>query len=216
MKRVTAPVASSRAMFEGRGVTTQIHLVRHGHHSLLGRILCGRMRGVQLDELGCRQMAVAAAVIKRTAPLAVQSSPQRRALQSAGIVAASCGLFVEVLPAFDEVDMGQWTGAKFVDLESDRTWRQWNEKRDSTRPPGGESMAVLQRRAVSHIEQLRGHDGTFVIVSHAEPIRAALMHYLRMPLDGFNSVPIDPASISTISLQGARSLVACVNGEVTV
>jgi hypothetical protein len=36
-----------------------------------------------------------------------------------------------------------------------------------------------------------------------------------VPLDRFHSVAIDPASISTISLQGSRSIVSCVNGEVT-
>jgi len=173
------------------------------------------MPGVQLDELGCDQMAVTTEVIRRTVPLAVQSSPQRRALQSAGIIAARCQLAVEIVPGFDEIDMGLWTGAKFADLASDKAWQRWNEKRGSTRPPGGESMAALQRRVIRHVERLRGQDATIVIVSHAEPIRAALMYYLRMPLDRFHSVAIDPASISTISLQGSRSIVSCVNGEVT-
>jgi probable phosphoglycerate mutase len=215
MKLAIVPAASSKAMFEGCDVTAQIHLIRHGHHSLLGRVLCGRMPGVQLDELGCHQMAVAAAAIARAAPLAVQSSPQRRALQSAGIVAARCGFAVEIVPAFDEIDMGRWTGANLVDLASDQGWQSWNEKRGSTQPPGGESMVALQSRVVRHVEQLRGQDGSVVIVSHAEPIRAALMHYLGMPLDLFHSLEIDPASISTISLEGPLALVSCVNGEVT-
>jgi broad specificity phosphatase PhoE len=215
MKPATARTASSMATFEGADVTTHIHLVRHGHHSLLDHVLCGRMPGVQLTEFGCDQMAVAAEVVTRTVPLAVQSSPQRRALQSAGIIAARCHLAVEIVPGFDEIDMGRWTGAKFADLASDKAWQRWNEKRGSTRPPDGESMAALQRRVIRHIERLRGQDATIVIVSHAEPIRAALMYYLRTPLDHFHSVAIDPASISTISLQGSRSIVSCVNGEVT-
>ncbi|MDB5604051.1 MAG: Phosphoglycerate mutase family [Bradyrhizobium sp.] len=196
-------------------MTTHIHLVRHGHHALLDRILCGRMPGVQLDELGCDQMAISAEIIRRTAPLAVQSSPQRRALQSAAIIANRCGCVVEIAPGFDEIDMGQWTGVAFADLASDKKWRKWNEKRGSARPPGGESMTALQRRVIRHLEQLKGQSGTIVIVSHAEPIRAALMYYLRIPLSRFHSVAIDPASISTIRLDGLRGLVSCVNGEVT-
>lgn len=215
MKPGIAPSASSQAMFEGCAVTTHIHLVRHGHHSLVARVLCGRMPGVQLDELGCRQMAAAAEAMVLVGPLAVQSSPQQRALQSANIVAARCRLGLEIAPAFDEIDMGQWTGIRFGDLETDKTWQQWNEKRSSTQPPGGESMAALQRRVVMHVEQLRGQVECVVIISHAEPIRAALMHYLRVPLDRFHSVAIDPARISTISFEGSRGLVSCVNGEVT-
>ena len=196
-------------------VTTQVHLVRHGHHALLGRVLCGRMPGVQLDELGCTQMAAVAQMIKQTCPLALQSSPQRRALQSAGIVAAACGLAVEIVPAFDEIEMGEWTGAEFSDLASDDRWQRWNEERGSTRPPGGESMVSVQTRVVGHIERLGALGGSIVIVTHAEPIRAALMHYLALPLDAFHSVEIDPASISTISLDGSRGLVSRLNGEVT-
>jgi probable phosphoglycerate mutase len=195
-------------------MTTRVHLVRHGHHALLGRILCGRMQGVQLDDLGCEQMSLAAEVIRRSAPTTVQSSPQRRALQSAEIIASRCGLPVEVVPAFDEIDIGQWTGKSFADLAPEKAWQRWNAKRGRARPPGGESMSELQRRVVRYLEQLSSQEGTFVIVSHAEPIRAALMHYLRMPLDRFQSVEIDPASVSTIRFDGRRSA-AAVNGEVT-
>jgi len=215
MKPASEPIVSSPAMRRASRVTTQVHLVRHGHHALLGRVLCGRMPGVQLDELGCTQMAAVAQMIKQTCPLALQSSPQRRALQSAGIVAATCGLAVEIVPAFDEIDMGEWTGAEFSDLSSDDRWQRWNEERGSTRPPGGESMVAVQTRVVGHIERFRALGGSIVIVTHAEPIRAALMHYLALPLDAFHSVEIDPASISTISLDGSRGLVSRLNGEVT-
>src|SRR3954447_10933528 len=146
MKLAIVPTASSKAMFEGRDVTAHIHLIRHGHHSLLGHVLCGRMPGVELDELGYRQMGAIAKAVERTAPLAVQSSPQRRALQSADIIANRCRLAVEVVPAFDEIDVGRWTGVNFADLASDTAWHAWNEKRGSTPPPGGESMVVLQKR----------------------------------------------------------------------
>jgi broad specificity phosphatase PhoE len=196
-------------------VVTHVHLLRHGHHSLLGRVLCGRMPDVGLDELGCRQMAAVAEMVGAMFPSALQSSPQRRALQSAGIVAATCGLPVEIVPAFDEIDMGEWSGAEFSRLASDKRWQRWNEKRGSTQPPGGESMLELQTRVVGHVEQLRAIGGSIVIVTHAEPIRAALMHYLALPLDEFHSVAIDPGSVSTILLEGSRGLVSRLNGEVT-
>jgi broad specificity phosphatase PhoE len=192
-----------------------IHLVRHGHHDLVDRVLCGRMPGVPLNEFGCRQMANTAEILRRHAPLVVQSSPQRRALQSAVIIANRCGCAVEIASGFDEIDVGRWTGAAFADLVSDRQWRKWNERRGSARPPGGESMTALQRRVIVHLEQFGGQSGTMVIVSHAEPIRAALMYYLGIPLGNFHSVAIDPASISTIRLDGRRRLVSRVNGEVT-
>jgi broad specificity phosphatase PhoE len=120
------------------------------------------------------------------------------------------------VPAFDEIDMGEWTGTEFSRLASDERWQRWNEKRGSTQPPGGESMVALQARVVRHVEQLRAIGGAIIIVTHAEPIRAALMHYLALPLDEFYSLAIDPGSVSTILFEGSQGLVARLNGEVTV
>jgi broad specificity phosphatase PhoE len=192
-----------------------IHLVRHGHHAMLGNRLCGRMPGVQLDDRGCRQMSCCADLIGRT-PAAIQSSPQRRAQQSASILAWHFGLPVEIVPAVDEIDYGEWTSLAFTDLVGDSRWDRWNTRRSASRPPGGESMRALQRRMVEHLEKLRGvqSDGPIVIVSHAEPIRAALLYYSGIPLDNFLSVDVDPASISTLALHETGIRVAQINQQV--
>src|SRR3954447_20103352 len=100
-----------------------IHLVRHGHHPLLGKQLCGRMPGVQLDEVGCRQMSRCAGLIGR-APAALQSSPQRRAQQSASILGWHFGVPVEIVSAVDEIDYGDWTAMEFADLAGDPGWKR--------------------------------------------------------------------------------------------
>src|SRR4051812_27860857 len=148
-------------------MVNRIHMVRHGHHALLGKQLCGRMPGVQLDELGCRQMSGCAGLIGQ-APAALQSSPQRRAQQSASILGWHFGLPAEIVSAMDEIDYGDWTSRNFADLEDDPAWQRWNSRRGTARPPGGESMRALQRRVVQHLEELRRleADGTVVIVSH--------------------------------------------------
>lgn len=192
-----------------------IHLVRHGHHAMLGRWLCGRMPGVQLDELGCRQMSRCAEMIPAR-PLAIQSSPQRRAQQSASILAWHFGLPVEIAPEVDEIDYGEWTSRAFAELEGNTRWNRWNTRRSAGRPPGGESMRVLQERMVQYLEQLRcaQADGAIVIVSHAEPIRAALLYYSRTPLDNFLSIEVDPASISTLAVNRAGIRISRINQQV--
>lgn len=192
-----------------------IHLVRHGHHALLGQTLCGRMAGVQLDDLGCRQMARCADLVQ-PAPTLMQSSPQRRALQSASILAERFGLAVEIVHAFDELDYGDWTGRSFAGLGDDPRWLAWNTARGSHCPPGGESMRTLQRRVVDHLEQLRSErdDGTIAIASHAEPIRAALLHYSGTDLDQFHSIEIDPASVSTLTADKTGIRIARINQRV--
>jgi broad specificity phosphatase PhoE len=192
-----------------------IHLVRHGHHAMLGHRLCGRMPGVQLDDLGCRQMSRCAEMIAET-PAAIQSSPQRRTQQSASILAWHFGLPVEIAPDVDEIDYGKWTSRAFADLEGDKRWNRWNTRRSNSRPPAGESMRALQQRMVQHLEQLRRAeaDGAIVIVSHAEPIRAALLYYSRTALDNFLSIEVDPASVSTLAVNKSGIRISRINQNV--
>jgi len=178
---------------------TTIHLVRHGHHALLGRILCGRMAGVELDEHGRAAMAACAERLE-PAPLIIQSSPQPRAMQSAEILADHFHLAIEVTADVDEIDVGDWTGRSFDELANDPAWRHWNAHRSASTPPRGESMQALQTRMLGHIEALclERPGETIAIVSHAEPIQAVVLHYMRILLDDFLSIEIDPASITTL------------------
>ncbi|MBH5386230.1 histidine phosphatase family protein [Bradyrhizobium diversitatis] len=192
-----------------------IHLVRHGHHALLGRTLCGRMCGVTLDDIGCEEIARCAANLAPR-PSLIQSSPQRRCMQSASILAARFGLPVEIVPALDELDYGEWTGRSFMQLSEDPQWSRWNSRRGSTRPPGGESMRSLQTRIVRHLEQLRSDSlvDSVIAISHAEPIRAALLHYARMRLDDFLSITVDPASVSTLTADRRGFRITGINQRV--
>ena len=194
-------------------MVTTIHLVRHGRHGLLGKLLCGRMPGVDLDASGREDMRGCAAAMN-PAPQVIQSSPQPRTRQSAAILSAQFGPPVEIVAAWDEIDMGDWTGLRFDDLARDPRWREWNERRGSSRPPSGESMRELQDRVVQHIQSLSAEDRVVAIVSHAEPIRAALLYYTDRPLDEFWSLQVEPASISTLIIDRERVTVGNINQTV--
>ena len=74
-------------------------------------------------------------------------------------------------------------------------------------------MVALQKRVVDYLEQLRNVGGSIIVVSHAEPIRAALLHFLGIPLVRFHSVDVEPASISTITFEGGEATVSSLNHE---
>ena len=77
-------------------------------------------------------------------------------------------------------------------------------------------MRALQHRIIRHLENLRSiqADGSIVIVSHAEPIRAALLYYSRTPLDNFLSIAVDPASVSTLAVDRAGIRISRINQQV--
>ncbi len=158
-------------------------------------------------------MALCAGAVAGPGLASVQSSPQRRTQQSASILAYPRGLVVEIVPALDELDFGDWTGLSFDELGAKPRWRRWNERRGQSSPPHGETMRQLQFRMVDHLERLQIDypDARVAVVSHAEPIRAALLHYLGIPLNEFFTVEVDPASISTLLMDGGCVHVLRVN-----
>jgi broad specificity phosphatase PhoE len=185
-----------------------VHLVRHASHALLGRVLCGRSTDIGLDAAGRRQAEVLAQHFAagggRIALL--QCSPRRRARETAGPIAQRLGLTLQIMPGIDEHDAGEWSGRAFEDLAQDPRWQAWNSERATNAPPGGESMGDLQRRIVQHLQTLAAESpqGDAIVISHAEPIRAALMHYGGISLGEFQRVPIEPAGIAILDINATH------------
>jgi probable phosphoglycerate mutase len=180
-------------------VTTFL-LVRHAAHDWLGRGLAGRMGDVSLNAQGWLQAEALVARLEGRPLHAIYSSPQPRATQTVAPLAGHRRLKVQVMPAFDEIDFGQWTGREFAALEGDPQWREWNERRGSARPPGGEAFADTQQRAVHGIEQLRVRhpERTVLVASHGDVIKAILATALGMSLDLLERFEVAPASVSVL------------------
>jgi probable phosphoglycerate mutase len=143
----------------------------------------------------------------------VQSSPRKRALETARPIARSDGLPTTIEPALDEIDCGAWSGRSFEELRDDPRWQQWNSSRSSTRPTDGESMQEVQRRIVDHIEHVhaRAPEARIAMVSHGDVIRAALLHYLQRPIDAYHSFEIDPGSVTTLVIDDDGPKVVALN-----
>ena len=161
-----------------------------------------------LSSEGLEQASIVADLLGTLSIAGVYSSPRERAWYTARDIAEPHELEVQVVDELDEIDFGDWTGARFSDLEGDEAWQQWNESRGSARCPGGESMVEAVERAKSSLERIASErDGeTVVAVTHCDIIRGVLAHYLGMPLDNILRIDVDPASISTLDLGrwGAR------------
>ena len=68
--------------------------------------------------------------------------------------------------------------------------------------PGGESISEMQSRMVAALEQvIADHPGELiVVVSHADPIKAAIAHFSGVHLDLFQRVVVSPASVTVFEL----------------
>lgn len=190
---------------------TTLLLVRHAAHALQDRaVLVGRTADVGLGETGRATLPGLVGRLATKPADAVLSGPLERAIATATPIAARLGLALQVAPELDELDYGEWTGRSFDDLAHDSRWAAWNAYRSGHRPPGGESMLEVQARVVGLVERLRRlhPDGRVVLVSHADVIRALVLHALGLPLDLFLRIEVEPGSISVLQVEdwGARLL----------
>ncbi|MBV8731242.1 MAG: histidine phosphatase family protein, partial [Acidobacteriia bacterium] len=165
----------------------RFYLIRHAMNDFVGKKLAGRMPGVHLNEEGRAQARLLARKLAAAGIERVYSSPRERALETAEALSEAMGVKVETRPTLDEVESGDWTGKTFAELEADPRWQTYNRFRSGTRVPGGETMLETQGRVVTEILNLyEAHpSATIAILSHADPIRAALVYFLGMPIDFF-------------------------------
>jgi broad specificity phosphatase PhoE len=101
-----------------------------------------------------------------------------------------------------DIDFGDWSGQLLSHLESIPLWKEWNLFRSSVRIPNGETIFEVQGRMLGEVERLARSfpNAGIALVSHADPIRTVLAHFLGMPLDLLHRIEISPASVSTIRI----------------
>jgi probable phosphoglycerate mutase len=180
---------------------TQLLLIRHASHDLLGVALAGWTPGVHLNAAGRREADALAARLADTPHDALCTSPLERARETALAIATRGGPAAEVRDALGEIRFGEWTGRRFAELERDTVFQRFNRDRLATRIPGGESMLEVQARIVRELEALawRHPGGRVAVVSHGDVIKAAIAHVLGMSLDAIPRFDVSPASISIIA-----------------
>lgn len=192
---------------------TVFYLVRHGEHVLAGRVLAGRTPGVGLSERGRAEIRAVAERLAGEEIAALYASPMQRTTETAEILSARLDRPIRYREDVIELDFGEWTGLTFDQVRMDQRWAVWQSCRSISAVPGGESMRQVQDRAVNALFDLRRthHDGTIVIVSHGDVIRAALLFALGMPLDLYSRIEVGLASISTIRIDDTGIRVPALN-----
>jgi broad specificity phosphatase PhoE len=189
------------------------HLLRHGEHGLLGRVLAGRMPGVGMTERGRAEIAAQAERLAGEKIAAIYASPLQRTRETAEIVAERLGLPIGFRDDLIELDFGEWTGATFDSIRADPRWQAWSTQRSLATIPGGESMRAVQQRVVATVVELseRHPHETVLLVSHGDVIRSALVFLLGMPLDFYNRIEIGQGSISTVRIDTSGIRILALN-----
>jgi ribonuclease H / adenosylcobalamin/alpha-ribazole phosphatase len=185
---------------------TRLILVRHGETPMTKQ---GRYSGrgdVPLTDEGAAQAMAAGgrvAGISRDVT-AVLSSPLRRCVQTAEMIAAQVGgVPVTVVDGLIECDFGAWEGLTFAEVQE--RWPDemaaWLNSADVA-PPGGESFRTVSARvrgAVATAVEAYG-GGVVVLVSHVTPIKLVLQDALAATDVFLHRLYLDAAGVSTMDV----------------
>ncbi|HLY31914.1 MAG TPA: histidine phosphatase family protein [Ktedonobacterales bacterium] len=178
-------------------------LVRHGQsqYNVEGR-LPGQLPGVSLTDEGRRQAHHAAVALSGLPLSAVITSPLERARDTAEIIARGWALPVREDARLMDTNVGRWAGLKIDEVaKSDPAWKAFVEH-PTEPPPGIESLAAVQARAVDAVTDALDDPTTgdyLVFVAHADVIKLIVMRYTNVAVDGVRFLSISNASISALA-----------------
>jgi broad specificity phosphatase PhoE len=182
------------------GERFQLFLVRHGLTDWnVERRLIGRL-SISLNEEGRAQARAAAEALSSYPIRAIYSSPQLRTRETAAFIASALALEVQIDPAFDEVWLDEeWQGKTVEELRDDPEIARALSF-PAERSPMLEPIDEVRERTVEAVERLRKElaGGSVVVVSHGDPLRAIVAHYIGLSLGSYRRLLIENGSMTLL------------------
>jgi alpha-ribazole phosphatase len=194
----------------------KIYLVRHGETESNKERRYQGWTESPLSELGLRQAEKAAHFLAARGINELYCSDLNRALHTARVIGANCGVKPVVTPLLREIHFGQWEGLTFEEIEKD--WgaeiSRWLDDPFHKSAPGGETLGEVCSRMstfINHLIAQNKANRNLVLVSHGGSIRALLYNLLKLDRASFWDIKIDNASISLIRRAGDLLMVDYYN-----
>lgn len=168
----------------------QVFLIRHPRPLIDAGLCYG-----QLD-VDCEDPLPVAALLKAKLPqdTLVISSPLRRARR----LAETLDPRARIDARLSEINFGHWEGLPWNDIDRGAL-DAWAADVLGFVPPGGESVASLQRRAKDVAASLDSLNTPRVaLVTHAGIIRALIGHWQQLPFEQWTQLKFDFGSMTEI------------------
>jgi len=183
-----------------------IILVRHSRSTANNAgILAGQAPGITLDEVGYTQAQGLVERIGKVSTSRTISSPLQRCIETITPWHNAHGNFaIEINDNFIESDYGSWTGQKLSDLAKEPLWKQVQKEPSKVTFPKGESFEAMFLRVSNGLDEIidnLAEEENVIIVSHGDIIKLAIAKILELPIDKFQKLVIDPASISIVKVE---------------
>jgi broad specificity phosphatase PhoE len=186
---------------------TEVILARHGETSWnVGKVYRGRV-DVELDEVGVKQAELLGRYLANWALEAVYSSPLRRALDTAKIIAQYQRIGVQVAEGLVDFDYGEWQSRSEQEVRKlyPALLNEWRGNPHKVKMPGGESLEDVRKRAGQVIDDvISKHQGSVVLVSHRVVNKVLICSLLGLDNSHFWNIKQDVAAITIFSYVDGR------------
>jgi broad specificity phosphatase PhoE len=201
---------------------TVILFLRHAHSEANGAgILAGQISGIHLSNIGRKQAKTFARNYADMYFSEIHISPLERCRETISPyldhVKKNSKKKISVIENRDfiEMDYGSWSGMKLRKLALLPLWRRIQKNPSTVTFPEGESFIALNKRVHKGLLTIarKNPRGQVLVVTHADVIKLALANALKMELNDFQKIAIDPASVSAIEINGNAFRVLTMNSK---
>ena len=190
---------------------TEIILVRHGETDWnVAEVFRGRI-DVELNETGLKQAELLAGYLGSVEIDTVYSSPLKRALKTAEVIADRKKLEVSVIPGLVDFDFGNWQGLSHQEVRDKykELYAEWIDYPERVRMPAGESLDDVRRRAMAVVDDvISQQNGSAVLVSHRVVNKVLICALLGLDNSHFWNIRQDTCGLTSFTYEGGRFILA--------
>jgi len=185
----------------------ELILARHGETAWnLEKIYRGRT-DVNLDEVGIKQAKLLGKYLSKWELEAIYSSPLRRSIDTANIIARYQKIGVNIAEGLIDFDYGEWQS--LPEQEAKRLYptlhNEWHNNPHKVRMPGGESLEDVRRRAIEVVNDvLSKYQGSVVLVSHRVVNKVLICSLLGLDNSCFWNIKQDVGGITIFNYADGR------------
>jgi len=182
-------------------------LARHGETAWnVEKVFRGRA-DINLDEVGIKQAELLGKHLSNWKLEAIYSSPVKRALDTANIIARYHKIGVQIDEGLIDFDYGEWQS--LPEQEVKRLYpallNEWHNNPHKVRMPGGESLEDVRRRAIRVVNDvLSKYQGSILLVSHRVVIKVLICSLLGLDNSHFWNISQDVGGITIFNYVDGR------------
>ena len=193
---------------------TEIIVARHGETEWnVTEIFRGRI-DIELNETGVRQAELLTEYLSGVKIEAVYSSPLKRALKTAEMIASHHRLDIKIAPGLIDLDYGKWQGLPHQEVKAQykELYAEWTDRPDQVAIPEGESLNDVRERAAGVVDEvIAKYEGTVILVSHRVVNKVLICALLGLDNSHFWNIRQDTCGITTFTYENKQFILTEYN-----